>query len=55
MYSKINMYRLMNPNTVLYEGVKTMNIEFPFTINKDVMDKLLKKDKQAEWIMSMYT
>jgi ATP-dependent Lon protease len=55
MYSKINMYRLMNPNTVLCEGVKTMNIEFPFTINKDVMDKLLKKDKQAEWIMSMYT
>lgn len=55
MYTKLNMYRLLKPKTELYDGVKSMEMTFPYSITTDTMATLLKKDKQAEWIMSLYT
>ena len=45
----------MKPDTTLYENEKTLNVAFPFNIDKNVIEKLLKKDKNAEWLINMYT
>jgi len=44
IFTKINLYRLMKPNTQLFEE-KTIHIEFPFQVTKSVVDKLLKLNR----------
>ena len=44
IFTKINLYRLMKPNTQLFEE-KTIQIDFPFQVTKSVVDKLLKLNR----------
>ena len=43
--SKINLFRLLKPNTNIFDH-ESINISFPLTINYDLLDKLLTKLEQ---------
>ena len=45
VFTKLNLFRLVKPNTQMFEGETTLNIEFPLTITKDMVDKLIKMNK----------
>jgi ATP-dependent Lon protease len=44
IYTKLNLYRLMKPGTNLFEEDMSLKVQFPFTVTKDVIDKLIKKN-----------
>lgn len=46
IYTKLNLYRLMKPDTNLFESEMSLKVEFPFHVTKDVVDKLIKLDKK---------
>ena len=43
IHTKMNLYRLMRPGSNLFGDQMTLKVEFPFTITKDIADKLIKK------------
>jgi ATP-dependent Lon protease len=43
IYTKLNLYRLMKPGANLFEEDMSIKVEFPFTVTKDIIDKLIKK------------
>jgi len=43
IYTKLNLFRLMKPDTKLFEKEKTMKVEFPFTVDIETVKKLIKK------------
>ena len=43
IYTKLNLYRLMKPDTNLFEQDMSIKVTFPFDVTKDVVDKLIKK------------
>lgn len=43
VYTKLNLYRLMRPGSNLFEEDMSIKVEFPFTVTKDIVDKLVKK------------
>jgi ATP-dependent Lon protease len=45
IHTKLNLYRLMNPGTNIFEQDMSLKVEFPFNVTKDVVDKLIKKEK----------
>jgi len=55
VYTKLNLYRLMRPGSNLFEGEMALTVEFPLTVTKDVIDKLIKKDRDDNMaIRGMY-
>ena len=54
IYTKLNLYRLMKSGVNLFETDMSLNVEFPFTITKEIVDKLLKK-KEAENVSALYS
>jgi ATP-dependent Lon protease len=46
IYTKLNLYRLMRPGSNLFEGEMSLKVEFPFTVTKDIVDKLIKKEQE---------
>ena len=48
IYTKLNLYRLMKPETNLFEEEMTLKVQFPFTVTREVLEKLIKnKDKNT--------
>jgi len=47
IYTKLNLYRLMKPGTNLFEGEMSLNVSFPFTVTKVIVDKLIKKESDG--------
>ena len=45
IHTKLNLYRLMPEGTDLFEKEKTLKVVFPFTVTKEVVDKLIKKQQ----------
>ena len=43
IYTKLNLYRLMRPDSNLFEEDMSLKVEFPFVVTKDIVDKLIKK------------
>lgn len=43
IYTKLNLYRLMRPDSNLFEEDMSLKVTFPFTVTKDIVDKLVKK------------
>ena len=43
IYTKLNLYRLMRPDSNLFEEDMSLKVTFPFTVTKDIVDKLIKK------------
>uniref|UniRef100_A0A6C0IW43 ATPase AAA-type core domain-containing protein n=1 Tax=viral metagenome TaxID=1070528 RepID=A0A6C0IW43_9ZZZZ len=46
IHTKLNLYRLMKPGSNLFEKDMSIKVEFPFTVTKDIVDKLIKKKDQ---------
>jgi ATP-dependent Lon protease len=44
IYTKLNLYRLMRPDSNLFEEDMSIKVEFPFKVTKDIIDKLIKKN-----------
>ena len=51
IYTKLNLYRLMKPGSNLFEGEMALTVSFPFTVTKDIVDKMIKRedDRLATW------
>ena len=45
IYTKLNLYRLMKPDTNLFEEDLSLKVEFPYTVTKDIVEKLIKRAK----------
>jgi len=45
IHTKLNLYRLMKPGTNLFEQDMSLKVEFPFTVTRDIVDKLIKNNK----------
>jgi ATP-dependent Lon protease len=57
IYTKLNLYRLMKPDTNLFKEEMSLKVEFPFNVTKQVVDKLIKKNEDnfiSQSIASMY-
>jgi len=47
IHTKLNLYRLMKPGSNLFEEDMSLKVEFPFTITKNIVDKLIKTDTES--------
>jgi ATP-dependent Lon protease len=54
IYTKLNLYRLMKPDSELFEKEKTIKVEFPFTVSVDIVKNLIKKVKSNAPPFGMY-
>lgn len=54
VYTKLNLYRLMKPGTNLFQKEMSLEVSFPFTVTKDVVDKLIKREDKSWSAQSMY-
>jgi ATP-dependent Lon protease len=45
IYTKLNLYRIMKPGTKIFDQETSFKIEFPFTVTKEIVDTLIKKEK----------
>jgi ATP-dependent Lon protease len=54
IYTKLNLYRLMKPNTNLFEQEMALKVEFPFTVTIDIVNKLIKKEREEFLNPSLY-
>jgi ATP-dependent Lon protease len=55
IHTKLNLYRLMKPDSNLFEEDMSLKVTFPFTVTKDIVDKLIKYDAQnTPALYSMY-
>ena len=54
IYTKLNLFRLMKPDTNLFNEDMSLQVEFPFTVTKDIVDKLIKKEKEDRPMLSLY-
>ena len=48
IYTKLNLYRLMRPNSNLFESEMSLKVKFPFNVTKDIVDKLIKKTNEID-------
>jgi ATP-dependent Lon protease len=55
IYTKLNLYRLMKPDTNLFEEDMSVKVSFPFQVTKDIVDKLIKRvDTSSDTIHGLY-
>jgi len=54
IYRKLNLYRLIRPDTNLFGEDMSLKVVFPFDVTRSVVDKLLKKSEQNQSYYSMY-
>ena len=55
IYTKINLFRLMKPESNLFNKDVNIKVEFPFTVTQDVVNKLIKKHDGNVPPYGMYT
>jgi ATP-dependent Lon protease len=55
IHTKLNLYRLMRPGSNLFEQDMSMEVTFPFQVTKQIVDKLIKTNKDEKFdIRSIY-
>ena len=54
IHTKLNLYRLMRPGTNLFEKDMSLEVKFPMTVTKEVVDKLIKQEKKTGSWQNMY-
>ena len=47
IHTKLNLYRLMKQDSNLFEGEMSLKVEFPFTVTKEIVGKLIKKESDG--------
>ena len=54
IYTKLNLYRLMKEGSTLFNSEETLKVEFPFTVTKEIVDKLIKGGEKTTVPFGMY-
>lgn len=54
IYTKLNLYRLMKPDSKLFEKENTIKVTFPFTVTTEVINKLIKLGETNNVPFGMY-
>ena len=54
IHTKLNLYRLMKPDTNLFESEMSIKVEFPMQVTPAIVDKLIKKDADNGYWHNMY-
>ena len=54
IYTKLNLYRLMDEDTSLFEGQKTFKVSFPHTVTIDNVKAFIKKNESSQPPFGMY-
>ena len=54
IHTKLNLYRLMKPNSNLFEKEMSLKVEFPYNVTKDIVDKLIKVENTSTALLNMY-
>jgi ATP-dependent Lon protease len=54
IYTKINLYRLIKPDTELFDKEQSIQITLPFTITNSMVDKFIKKKEQSSFMSTLY-
>lgn len=54
IYSKLNLFRLMEKDTTLFEKDEFINVEFPFEVTIEIVDKLIKQNDKDAIPFGMY-
>ena len=54
IHTKLNLYRLMKPNTNLFEQDMSLKVTFPFQITKNCIDKLIKQKDENIFLKHLY-
>ena len=55
IHTKLNLYRLMKPDSNLFEEDMSIKVSFPFTVTKDIVEKLIKRNKEENYLFrTMY-
>jgi len=55
IHTKLNLYRLMKPGSNLFEEEMSVQVSFPFTITREIVDKLIKRNKDENYLFrTMY-
>ena len=44
IYTKLNLYRLMKPDSKLFDKEQDIKVEFPMNVTKEVVKKMIKKE-----------
>jgi len=52
IYTKLNLYRLMKPESNLFEDEMTLKVEFPLTVTSDTVKKLIKLDDSKSYLFN---
>ena len=54
IHTKLNLYRLMKPDTNLFASEMSIKVEFPMQVTPAIVDKLIKKDADNGYWQNMY-
>ena len=54
IYTKLNLYRLMKAGSSLFNKEETIKVTFPFTVSKEIVEKLVKKTNESAAPFGMY-
>ena len=54
VYTKLNLYRLMKPESNLFEKDLSLDVKFPLTVSPSIVDKLIKKTEDSGRWLDMY-
>jgi ATP-dependent Lon protease len=54
IYTKLNLYRLMKEGSTLFNKEEILKVEFPFTVTKQIVDKLIKNGDNNSPPFGMY-
>ena len=54
IYTKLNLYRLMKEGSTLFNNEEIIKVEFPFTVTKNIVDKLIKTGENNSPPFGMY-
>ena len=54
IHTKINLYRLMKPDSSLFEKETSLTVEFPFNVTPEIVRKLIKVDEPNHSLHGLY-
>ena len=54
IHTKLNLYRLMKPDTNLFEKDMNLKVEFPIMVSNEMVDKMIKITEETGNWKNMY-
>lgn len=54
VFTKLNLFRFMKPETEIFKDTKTFSVELPYQVTKETVETLIKKEKGDELYKHIY-